>query len=80
MSLEELIPLPKMKPRPPKKLADGDYILREGAAWIEVSGLAIRIRAVETGVLIQCWPVGKEDEDSTDSFFVSKPEKEGDNG
>lgn len=36
-------------------LPDGDYILRDGAAWLTVNGLTVRIRAVGTGIDIKVW-------------------------
>lgn len=36
----------------PKPIPDGDYILRDGRAWIELHGLAIRIRSDEVNKVV----------------------------
>lgn len=56
-----------------KKLKDGDYVLTEGAAWIEVKGLAIRIFHDGQGVMISVCPNGQE-YDTLNEIYVDEPE------
>lgn len=45
------------------KLPDADYVLTEGAAWIEVKGVAIRIFTTDEGVALMVYESGKEFDD-----------------
>lgn len=42
------------------ELQDGDYYLRDGAAWLEVKGYAVRVRATEMGVEVEIYATGLE--------------------
>ena len=35
-----------------KHLKDDDYVLEEGAAWLEVKGFAVRIHTTDEGVVV----------------------------
>ena len=54
------------------KLKDGDYVLSEGAAWIEVGKYAIRIRTTQKGdgIGIEVFQNGKEFNDPVDQCWV----------
>ena len=61
-------------------LPDGDYILSEGAAWLTVSGFSVRVRTTDKGVVVDLYPVGKEDYESvasTYAFFSELEEHDG---
>lgn len=51
-------------------LPDGDYILTEGAAWVEVQGFAVRIRATAEGLSVEVYPSGQEAGGELGSLFV----------
>jgi hypothetical protein len=36
-------------------IPDGDYILRDGAAWLTVNGMTVRIKTRGTGIDIRVW-------------------------
>lgn len=63
----------------PTEIEDGDYILKDGCAWIEVGGFSIRIRYTkEQGVSCLIFKVGEEDLDIIDSAYalsIISPEK-----
>ena len=70
-----------------RALPDGDYRLTDEAAWVEVRGLALRIRTTETGgslrprrkvAVVTVYEHGREDEDHIDEFAVLCPEQGGD--
>ena len=52
------------------KLLDGDYVLAEGAAWLEVQGFAVRVRATPKGLSIEVYKSGQEASGELDSLFV----------
>jgi hypothetical protein len=41
-------------------LPDGDYLLTENAAWIEISGFAVRIFAGDQGLSVNVYASGRE--------------------
>lgn len=51
-------------------LIDGDYVLTEGAAWVEVQGFAVRIRATPAGLIVDVYESGEEMEGALNSLFV----------
>ena len=55
------------------KLLDGDYILAEGAAWLEVQGFAVRVRATPKGLSVEVYQSGQEAGGELDSLFVPTP-------
>ena len=60
------------------KLEDGDYILTDGAAWIEVGKYAIRIRATKAGdgVGVEVFENGKGYNNPIDQCWVFDNELE----
>ena len=56
-------------------LIDQDYILTEGAAWVEVQGFAVRIRANSSGLAVDVYKSGEEGEDTLASICL-EPLKE----
>jgi len=53
-----------------RELTDGDYVLTEGAAWVEVQGFAVRLRATPEGLKIDVYKNGHEDGGELGSLFV----------
>jgi len=51
-------------------LIDQDYVLIEGAAWVEVQGFAVRIRANSSGLAIDVYKSGEEGEDTLASICL----------
>ena len=51
-------------------LIDQDYVLIEGAAWVEVQGFAVRIRATPAGLVLDVYQSGQEASGPIDSFYV----------
>jgi len=51
-------------------LIDQDYVLIEGAAWVEVQGFAVRIRATPAGLFVDVYKAGEEMEGALNSLFV----------
>jgi hypothetical protein len=51
-------------------LTDQDYVLSEGAAWVEVQGFAVRIRATPAGLIVDVYKAGEEMEGALNSLFV----------
>jgi hypothetical protein len=47
-------------------ISDGDYVLRDGAAWLSVNGMTVRIKARGTGIDIRVW---EGDMVAPDPFF-----------
>ena len=45
-----------------KQLSEGDYILKDGAAWFTVSGFSVRVRTANDGsVICSIYNEGQED-------------------
>ena len=51
-------------------LIDGDYVLTDGAAWLEVQGFAVRIRTTPAGLIVDVYKSGEEMEGALNSLFV----------
>ena len=60
----------------PRDLPDDDYILTEGAAWVEVQGFAVRIRANSSGLAVDVYESGKEGENTLASICLEPLEGE----
>ena len=59
------------------ELKDGDYILTEGAAWLEVKGFAVRLYHNGDGLRVSVCESGRE-YDTLGEVFVFDNELEGD--
>jgi hypothetical protein len=59
-------------------LNDGDYLLADNAAWIEVKGFAIRIRAGDDGLSVVVYRSGAEDEPAITETWAAYGELEPD--
>ena len=57
-------------------LIDQDYVLTEGAAWVEVQGFAVRIRANSSGLAVDVYKSGAEGEDTLASICLEPLEGE----
>ena len=55
-------------------LSDGDYVLTEGAAWVEVQGFAVRVRITSEGLVLDVYQSGQEASGPIDSFYVEAPD------
>jgi hypothetical protein len=51
-------------------IPDGDYVLEEGGAWLEVKGFAIRIHATDEGVAVDIYPNKAEHHDAIASCYA----------
>ena len=51
-------------------LSDGDYLLSEGKAWIEVGPFAVRIQKTDEGIVVDVYPNGAEDAQSIVSCYA----------
>jgi hypothetical protein len=51
-------------------LSDGDYVLTEGAAWVEVQGFAVRVRTTSEGLVLDVYQSGQEASGPIDSLYV----------
>jgi hypothetical protein len=51
-------------------LIDQDYVLIEGAAWVEVQGFAVRIRANSSGLAVDVYKSGQEGENTLASICL----------
>jgi hypothetical protein len=43
-------------------LPDGDFVLRDGAAWFSVKGASVRIASTDEGVAVDVYALGQESE------------------
>ena len=59
-------------------IPDGDYVLEEGAAWIEVKNAAIRIISTDEGVIVDIYKSGEEFNESIAGCYVYDAELEDD--
>lgn len=57
---------------------DDDYILSEGAAWLEVKNFAIRVRATDEGVSVDIYRNGDEANEALASTYAFDSETETD--
>jgi hypothetical protein len=46
-----------------RKLKDGDYDLIDGAIWLTVNDISVRVRSDGELVIVEMYPVGMECED-----------------
>lgn len=60
----------------PIALKDLDYVLEEDAAWIEVKGFSIRIKAGDEGVSLVVYKAGAEDQPSITETWATYSELE----
>ena len=51
-------------------LKDADYILSQGAAWLEVKNFSIRVHTTDEGVVVDIYRSGNEDEDAIASAYA----------
>jgi hypothetical protein len=51
-------------------LTDGDYLLSDGAAWLEVKNFAIRIHSTDEGVSVDIYRNGDEMADAIASAYA----------
>lgn len=51
-------------------LKDGDYLLKDGAAWLEVDGFSIRVARTDEGVAVDIYKNGHEMEDAIASTYA----------
>lgn len=67
-----------------RKIArDTDYVLDCGNVWITVKHLSVRVHETDEGVVVDIWPLGREEDDdilaSCYAFFAeAEAEAEGD--
>jgi hypothetical protein len=54
----------------PPLLQDADYILSEGAAWLESDPFSVRIHRTDEGIVVDIYANGKEDGDSLASAYA----------
>lgn len=59
-----------------QKLTDGDYVLVDGAAWVEVNGFAIRVHATDEGVVVDIYKSGAEMDEPLASTYAFTSELE----
>lgn len=60
----------------PKSIKDGDYILKDGKAWLEVKGFAIWVRATDEGVVVDIYKNEDELGESLASTYAFDSETE----
>jgi len=60
----------------PNQLEDSDYILSQGAAWLEVKNFAIRIHATNEGVVVDIYRNGDEASNAIASAYAFDSELE----
>ena len=59
-----------------KSIKDGDYVLKDGCAWVEVGGVAFRLISIIPGrVHVDAYESGKEMEDPLLRTSVFLPKK-----
>lgn len=59
------------------ELGEGDYVLKDGAAWFTVGNRSVRIVENDAGVLmISVWPMGQEMHDAIGELTID-PDQEG---
>ncbi len=59
-----------------KTIGDGDYILRDGAAWFTVGGFSVRLAKTDEGVVCDVYAEGVEDGDPIASCYAFDSEVE----
>lgn len=60
----------------PKSIKNGDYILKDGKAWLEVKGFAIWVRATDEGVVVDIYKNEDELGESLASTYAFDSETE----
>lgn len=50
----------------------------EDSIWLTVKGFSVRVLSTAEGVLVDIWPLGKEDAESVASTYAFDTEIEGD--
>ena len=60
----------------PRSIKDGDYILKDGKAWLEVKGFAIWVRATDEGVVVDIYKNENELGESLASTYAFDSETE----
>jgi hypothetical protein len=60
----------------PRSIKDGDYILKDGKAWLEVKGFAIWVRATDEGVVVDIYKNEDELGESLASTYAFDSETE----
>lgn len=58
-------------------LPDADYVLTDGAAWIEVKGFAIRIISTDEGIIVDVYAKGQEDNGPITTTYAFDSECDG---
>lgn len=58
------------------ELPDAEYRLRDGAAWIEVGGFAVRIFMTDEGVVVDVYENGNEERGAIASTYAFTNELE----
>lgn len=53
-----------------ERIRDGDYVLAEGAAWLEVKNFAIRVCSTDEGVVVDVYKNGEEMNDVIASAYA----------
>ena len=53
-----------------ERVLDGDYVLAEGAAWLEVKNFAIRVFSTDEGVVVDVYKNGDEMNDPIASAYA----------
>lgn len=61
-----------------KQLPDGDYVLKDGAAWLEVKGFAVRILSTDEGIVVDVYKNGAEMDSPITSTYAFDAELEED--
>ena len=51
-------------------IRDGDYVLADGAAWLEVKNFAIRVCSTDEGVVVDVYKNGDEMNDAIASTYA----------
>lgn len=54
------------------KLKDGDYVLSEGAAWVESGSFSIRIRHVDGAIYVDIYKNGHEGENPLSTAYANE--------
>lgn len=61
-----------------KSIGWGDYVLKDGGAWLEVKGFAVWVRATDEGVVVDIFKNGDELGESLASTYAFDSEVEND--
>jgi hypothetical protein len=58
------------------ELEDKEYVLVDGACWLELKGFSIRVNSTDEGVVVDVYEKGKEDQDCIASTYAFDSELE----